>query len=256
MNAQFAFANNIPKQFVQSFHQISIFVSYESLCCGLQANAKTVIEAILEKTQNRQFFISYNNMNFYKNVRDQQIFNCSALINYTARCICFMKTPNGIENLDHSWEDQYLDRSQIDRRLVNQLRKKDFELTQADFDHRSAVVQYSISGVLEQYFAIAMQKQKNDRNILIYRKWALPLPDIRCSFEKANLLPLLTLAYNKGTILGTINIIRELAEQLELTNEVVRDKIIFIKRDLMTIQNCCCAIYWRQDELLPLDRFQ
>ncbi len=124
-------------------------VSYESLCRGLQANAKAVMEAILEKTQNRRFFMLYDNMNFYENIRDQRIFNRNALVNYTAGYICFMKTPNGIDNPDHSWEDQYLDRSQIDRRLVNQLRNKDFELTQADFDYRSAMIRYSISGVLE-----------------------------------------------------------------------------------------------------------
>ena len=147
-----------------------------------------------------------------------------------------MKTPNGIENPDQSWEDQYLDRSQIDRRLVNQLRNEYFELNQANFDHRSAVVRSNISGVLEQYFATAMRKQKNHRNIPIYRKWASPLADIRCSLEKADILSLPTLAYNEGTISGTIDIIRELTERLELIDEVVRDKSIFIKGDLMTVR--------------------
>lgn len=84
----------------------------------------------------------------------------------------------------------------------------------------------------------------------------MPLLDIRCNLEKADLLTLPTLAYNKGTISGTIDIIQELAERLELTNEVVRDKIIFIKGNLMTVQNCCRAIYRQKDELLLLDRFQ
>lgn len=100
-----------------------------------------------------------------------------------------------------------------------------------------------------------MRKQKNDRNIPIYRKWASPLPDIRCSLEKADIFPLPTLAFNEGTISGLIDIIRELAERLELTNEVVGDKIILIKGDLMTVRNCRRAIYRRQDELQPLDRF-
>lgn len=82
------------------------------------------------------------------------------------------------------------------------------------------------------------------------------LLDIRCNLEKADLLTLPILAYNKGTILGTIDIIQELAERLELTNEVIRDKIIFIKGDLITVQNCCRAIYRRKDKLLLLDRFQ
>lgn len=46
------------------------FVLYESLHRDLQANAKAVIKAILEKTRTCQFFILYNNMNFYENVCD------------------------------------------------------------------------------------------------------------------------------------------------------------------------------------------
>lgn len=98
------------------------------------------MEAILEKTQNHQSFISYDNINFYKNVCDKQIFKRSTLISYNAGYISFMKTPNEIKNLDHSWENQYLDRTQIDKGLVNQLRNKNFELTQVDFDHGLAVV--------------------------------------------------------------------------------------------------------------------
>lgn len=36
---------------------------------------------------------------------------------------------------------------------------------------------------------------------------------------------------------------------------MIRDKIILMKGDLITIQNCRRAIYWQQDELLSLDRF-
>lgn len=46
------------------------FVSYKFFCCGLQANAKAIIKEILEKIQTQQFFILYNNMNFYENIRD------------------------------------------------------------------------------------------------------------------------------------------------------------------------------------------
>ncbi len=67
-------------------------------------------------------------MNFYENVRDQRIYNRSGLISYTAGYIYFIKTPNGIENLIDSWEDEYIDSSQVDKRLVNQLKESDFEL--------------------------------------------------------------------------------------------------------------------------------
>ncbi len=51
VNTQFAFAKNVPKQFIESFHQIGLLVSYESFRRSLHANAKAVIEEILEKTR-------------------------------------------------------------------------------------------------------------------------------------------------------------------------------------------------------------
>lgn len=79
-------------------------------------------------------------MNFYENVCDQQTFNSSTLISCTTEYLCFIKISNGNENPDHSWEDQYLDHSQINRGLINQLKNKDFDFTQANFDDQSTVV--------------------------------------------------------------------------------------------------------------------
>lgn len=166
-----------------------------------------------------------------------------------------MKINNRIKDGVNSWKEQYIDNSQIDGKLVNDLINEDSELIQADRVHCLAAIRYIISGVLEQYFATTMRKQKNDRNIPIYHKWPSLLPDIKCNPNTADVLLLPTLVANKITISETINIIRELAERLELTDEVVRDKLILIKRDLMTIHNCRYAIFWRQDKLSPLNKY-
>lgn len=51
--------------------------------------------------------------------------------------------------------------------------------------------------------------------------------------------------YNIGTISRFINIIRKLADRLELMDDVIKDKIILIKEDLMIVQNYCHVIYWQ-----------
>ncbi len=91
----YTFSDNISKRSVESFHQIGIIVAYESIWRGLQVNATAVMEEIVEKTRFHCFFISYDNMDFYENVRDQQLHNRSAIVNYTAGYICFMKPPEG-----------------------------------------------------------------------------------------------------------------------------------------------------------------
>lgn len=67
----YAFSGNISKRSVESFYQIGIIVSYESIRHSLQVNATAVIEEIIEKTRFHHFFISYDNIDFYKNVWDQ-----------------------------------------------------------------------------------------------------------------------------------------------------------------------------------------
>ena len=103
----------------------------------MQVNATAVIEEIIEKTRFHRFFISYDNIDFYKNVWDQQLHNWSAIINYTFGYICFMKPPEGGREY-HTWLERYIDSDQIDQRLVNTLTNEDFDLIQSDHDHRSA----------------------------------------------------------------------------------------------------------------------
>lgn len=59
----------------------------------------------------------------------------------------------------------------------------------------------------------------------------MPLPDIRCQLEKADILLFPTLVMNKGLIPGSINIVQELAKRLELLDEVIKNKLILLKKD-------------------------
>lgn len=59
---------------------------------------------------------------------------------------------------------------------------------------------------------------------------------------------------NESTIFGFINIIQELAKWLELLDKVIKNKLILLKRELITIQNYRHVIYWQEEEILPLNR--
>lgn len=86
------------------------------------------MNSIIEKTQSHQFFILYDNMNFYENVCNQRLFNCNALLNYTTRYISFIKTNHYIKDDAESYKKLYINNSQIDRKLVNELINGDFNL--------------------------------------------------------------------------------------------------------------------------------
>lgn len=81
-----------------------------------------------------------------------------------------------------------------------------------------------------------MWKQKTDCHTPIYGKLALALVDIRYKFKNlTNLLLLLILVYKTNIIFKNINIIEKLAKQLEFINEMINNKIIFIKKSLMLV---------------------
>lgn len=93
----------------------------------MQVNAKAFIEKIANKTRFYRFFFLYDNINFYEHIRDQQLYNWSAIINYTAGYMYFMKTlEEGRE--DNTWLERYINLTQINRRLVNDIINKDFNL--------------------------------------------------------------------------------------------------------------------------------
>lgn len=100
-----------------------------------------------------------------------------------------------------------------------------------------------------------MQKQKNNHNITIYQKWFLYLIDIKCKLKLVDIFLLLTLAINKGIIVESIDIVQKLAKQLKLLDKFIKNKLILVKRKLMTIWNYQYKIYRQQEKNLLLNKF-
>ncbi len=76
----------------------------------------------------------------------------------------------------------------------------------------------------------------------------MPLKEIQCIKEKADILLLPTLPYNESEICETIDILRELIQYLSLDNYIFEDEIVMVKRDWLTVQNITQAIYQKAEE--------
>ena len=76
-----------------------------------------------------------------------------------------------------------------------------------------------------------------------YCRWPSPLDDIRCPLTKADVVPLPTLAFNEGTIVGTIDVLQTIANRLGLIDEMVSDKVIMMRGDLLTVRNTQRTIF-------------
>ncbi|MCJ1269238.1 hypothetical protein MMC22_009128 [Lobaria immixta] len=99
-----------------------------------------------------------------------------------------------------------------------------------------------------------MRKQKTSRGASIHPKWPSPLPDVQCILETADILPVPTLPFDEGTIVGTTDILRTLIKRAE-HDAAADDKIIMLKGDLLTIRNSTLAIFRREDEYTPFMKF-
>lgn len=54
--------------------------------------------AFLNKILKKRFFIFYDNINFYEKVKNQQLYNKAAFLNYTIGYICFMNILSSLIN--------------------------------------------------------------------------------------------------------------------------------------------------------------
>lgn len=81
------------------------------------------------------------------------------------------------------------------------------------------------------------------------------MSDIYYPVKKADIFPLLTLTYDESIISSTLNILRKITQVLGLTEEVIRNKVIILKGDLLMIQNTICVILKKQNKSYNFDHY-
>ena len=89
-----------------------------------------------------------------------------------------------------------------------------------------------------------------------YQKWPSPLADLRCRLEKAEVLTLPTLALDEAKISDIIEIVDSYIKILDLTPEMVDDKLVPLKEDYLTVRNLRLAVNQSKFELRSIDRYQ
>lgn len=126
----YLFANNGSKCCIKSLYQIKIVVLSKTICRALNININLIWKNLQNCVQFERFFISYNNIDFYENVYDQQFHNYARLLLYTTRYICFMKAFDGSPLL-------YLSNDDIDYSIVNNLLSNKTLLSPSNMQYQS-----------------------------------------------------------------------------------------------------------------------
>ena len=115
---------------------MGLVVSYKIVGQALNANRQAVLRMLCEKVNIEQFFISDDNMNFYKKVQDQRIHNKNHQVAYTTSYLCFMKG------------QRFFSCHTVDYKAVNKLKPKNFLLALAEFQHQTKAIRNTLSQVL------------------------------------------------------------------------------------------------------------
>lgn len=79
---------------------------------------------------------------------------------------------------------------------------------------------------------------------------------MHCPIEKARVFPLLTLAFEESKISQVVKILREYSKFLGLTDNMISEKIIMVKKDWLTVRNMRIAIYRYTGKVTKLDTFR
>ena len=139
VTSYFTFTHNMSKRRTKVCHKMSLVVSYKTVWQALNANKQAVLRLLCKKVTVKQFFLFYDNMNFYKKVQDQKVHNKNHQVIYIPRYICFIKSKASL--LCHT----------VDYEAVNKLILSDFLLTLAKFQHQTEATCYILFQVLSQY---------------------------------------------------------------------------------------------------------
>jgi hypothetical protein len=148
-------------------------VSCETILKALPHNAEASRDLLRKVVKEGRFFISFDNMNFYRNVRDQRTLNWSHQVNYTAGFICVMDC-----------ECEALPEPSIEHNAARLLSFKDFKIDSEDQIYLRDAACHLIGSVLKRHFNTAMGKQKDPETRR--PRYSVPFPPLANIHVKHN----------------------------------------------------------------------
>ena len=207
-----------------------------------RATAKEAMKVLAERTQKQRFFISYDNLNFYKQVRDQRSHNRAHQVNYTAGYVLFMN------------DDTHLPASSVDHSRALDMEGSKLLPNPELENYTVRAAEYNIGKTLRRYCRNAMDSQRNERGPR-YSIVEPPLSEMRASQSRADYMTFPTLDHDEASIDGTISVLKELTNLLDLKASVVEGARIMLNGDYLTIRNAVRAIYRRQEHHEAIHNF-
>ena len=227
-------ATNAGKRVIESLHCLGVSVSYESVLAALSANAAAVREMLRRRVRLNPFFISFDNMVFYKSVKSHLMRNRHHQRHYTAGYIAFLVGTERQGLLPHqemvNWGD------------AADLTISDIMVSAETLEYTRKAAASNIWSILYKHSKSAMCVQLIRRNkegkVIhgVYERISAPEAFV-LPVEKSDLHTLIAFNRNEAIINEVIEIISDILTELDLPPAELLDKVILFKGDYMTVRN-------------------
>ena len=272
----FLFATNTAKRCTEVLHRLGLSVAYETVIRALRDNGDASHRKLLEAIRHHRFFVCFDNMNFYRNVRDQRQHNRGHQVNYTAGYVCLMN----YRKEECSANEAECKCGPLPANSINYAAAKELSYTDIDLDtpdmryYVTAAFRTAMGEVLMRYFEEPMGKQRMTKQDgspgeALYQVDAPPFEQIRARKGRAKILTMRTFDRDEASIAGTVDVLKDICNELGILKQSDSDdkpgpdggievggSVVMLHGDYLTVRNVTRAMMHRAVEPNPVMRFQ
>ncbi|KAF8460169.1 hypothetical protein BDZ91DRAFT_799070 [Kalaharituber pfeilii] len=194
----------------------------------------------------RAFFLFFNNLNIYANVKTTRLENRGHQKNYTSSYMYFVKgLPESISWILREW---------VNRKKIQELRVEDFLVSEDGIAHMKMASVCHIIGVLKRRYGSDVVYKVNKKQNLGGSKKGDEIPGVPSTgervrdckvkypvvrplvLEKSEIFTLLTLDYNEAKVADCIDILKSLIKEVGLELDDRFENVIeVVKGDWLTL---------------------
>ena len=215
------------KRCIEALHRLGLTVAFESLNKLQRSIADAARATYKSKSLQMPWIVSYDNMNYYANVKTLLLHKKPHMQNDTAAYVYFLHDAEKYGGLlPRTWVKHGRDE-------VKRLTTRDL-LPPQGLQYYCSAAKASIFNILNKYCGEALAKSMKD-----HLSWGAAIaPELNVlKLQKSEIYTLPTLDLNEARVDETIEILEALMQELGVTPKQMHSKVAMFKGDWLTIRN-------------------
>ena len=220
----YLYTTKTSKRTIENLHQAGISVTYKSITRVLNAVAASCELGIKQfRNQFPNYWVSFDNMNFYAKVRDERQYNQSQLLHYTAGYIAM--NPKGRVT-------KMLTNADVDFSKAENLTVMDLLPDEKDLRRNENVFHACTYDIIKRFFGEQMlRKTDSGKSLNPITPWEV----YQIPRQRTNVFTLPTFNQNEALIIDIVEILQSIATEMGFDRERLENCIVIYKGDYLTV---------------------